>query len=504
MKRYGLLLTCSCLLACGGVGGSGGEDSANEAVVQLPQLSPMPGKIFESISGRMVASDGSPLASDYEIWLLDQTEGAFARFPLAKDGSFQIPLSILLVEHRYTLHLVRHFEVLGTLDFGELTDGVQGTLLYTGGYGFDNGDIIVTMTRRSEVDRSNPGLLGRLDGGFELKISEPLSFADLPVPIGIKSFAAVSQLIVLDPVLLWSAFYLRNLFPREYADALEQNSRIGVSLQTQREGSVGAVNLVEAPSWLAGSRLAKLDPDSSRVMADLWSSVNFEIPEVDRQTFTASVFTGSLPQPMTLGIFRVQAVTGAIYYVPRLIERIYGQPPKPIAVAVDGTVPDAMQNPIDYRQTDGPNGLLNPVCIADQGIAVVYEPPRDLVDKFVWGSGYTVVDVVLDYYGEGSNGLLQPLSVDAGDFPDGYAAVYSEPAATNPTRSWDPTTRTVRFSWSDEAAMGLTTVPLRLWSQVLLTRAAGVAVKSIRLRTYFRHIAHPGVAASALWLKQCC
>jgi hypothetical protein len=151
-----------------------------------------------------------------------------------------------------------------------------------------------------------------------------------------------------------------------------------------------------------------------------------------------------------------------------------------------------------------PQGLLTPFCYTDQGVTVDYDPPLDEDGEAIVGARYGVVAVVLDYYGVGDDGRTTLLETAAEDFPGDFAAVYTDSTATDPTRSWDPQTRTATFTWTDEAAAAMSSARLALWSEVFLEGAGGSDVSRIRLRTYFRGKDDPGEAASALWLRRGC
>jgi hypothetical protein len=137
-------------------------------------------------------------------------------------------------------------------------------------------------------------------------------------------------------------------------------------------------------------------------------------------------------------------------------------------------------------------------------VTVDYDPPLDEDGEAIVGARYGVVAVVLDYYGVGDDGRTTLLEAAAEDFAGDFAAAYTDPAAADPTRSWDPQTRTATFTWTDEAAAAMSSARLALWPEIFLESAGGSDVSRIRLRTYFRSKDDPGEAASALWLRRGC
>lgn len=492
-----------------GCGSSGAHDES-EGPTSDPSRSEQPGvvKNESDVTGRLVASDGSPWPEGYEIWLLDHSDGSFARFPLASSGEIALPLSIFRADHFYTLHLLYKLRLLGTFDFGESTDGTQATLIYDNGYGFSLGEITVPMTKRSEVDESHPNLLGSVSGGFQLDPRQNLSFANLMPPAGVEAFAVASQLIVFDPVTLLYGFYLKDLRPIEtaeqYAEALKKWSRVGVSLQSRSKDSVVNVYLDEGPEWMKGSRLAKDGAEANRGSSSLWSSSKYSLTLADDRTFAASVFTGRLPTVNSIAIFKVQPESGPTLIVPRLLERVYAQPPKPVAVAIDGSDADPVKNKIVYDEADRADGLLTPVCFGQAPVSILYELPRDTAGRFVTGPGYSLVEVILDYFGEGADGRLTSFDVDVTEYPGQFSTLHSDVSSSEPTRSWDPGVRTVAFSWAEPVQESMTTAQLKFWPEIMLRAVRGYKVSKIRLRTYFRNREHTGVAASAMWFEPDC
>lgn len=555
------LAALSCLIvACG----SSGDDSSGDAPPEDPPVQGPLGVAQPAVTltGSLYLGDTGTPAAGYELWILDHSDGGMGRFPVGTAGEIAVPLSIFRVGHRYTFHVVKGDRLLGDLDFGASTDGAQATLIYDGGYGFDLGEVIANVTSRGNVDVEDPGLGAEMGGGFSLDVDSTATFATLPPPDGVESIHFKSQLVVFDPVTLLYAFYHRDTYPERYAEALLDQSRIVVSLSTRSKHTVSRFYLYEGGQWLDASRLAASGADGSRGEAPLWSTSGHFVPEAGSKSFFASVYTGALLPENSFALFRVQPASGATLTVPRLLGRVHAVPPKPTAIALDGGTPAA----IDYAlpepstgtdsstdtatdtatetatdtatstststatmlgslqdetlererpqrvsadQTEEntaatPQGLLTPFCYADHGVTVDYAPPLDEDGEAIVGARYGVVAVVLDYYGVGDDGRNTLLETAVEDFPGDFAAAYTDPAATDPSRSWDPETRTATFTWTDEAAAAMSSARLSLWPEVFLESAGGSDVSRIRLRVYFRGKDDPGEAASAMWLRRGC
>lgn len=545
------LAALSCLIvACG----SSGDDESDAAPPEAPPTQGPPGVVQRAVAltGTLYLGDTDTPAAGYELWILDHSDGGMGTFPVGAAGEIAVPLSIFRVGHRYSFHVVKGDRLLGDLDFGASTDGAQATLIYDGGYGFALGDVIARITSRGDIDVDDPGLGAELGGGFTLDVDSTATFATLPPPDGVESFHYKSQLVVFDPITLLYAFYHRATYPERYAEALLDQSRIVVSLSTRSKDTVTRLSLYDGGQWLDASRLAEDAADASRGGAPLWSASGHIVPKTDGKSFLASVYTGALLAENSFALFRVQPASGATLTVPRLLGRVHAVPPKPTAIALDGGTPvaidyalpasstgtdsatdtatdtatgtstattlrslqtetlgseDLRRAPADRAEEDSPatpQGLLTPFCYADQGVTVDYDPPLDEDGEAIVGTRYGVVAVVLDYYGVGDDGRTTLLEAAAEDFPGDFAAAYTDPAATDPTRSWDPGTRTATFTWTDEAAAAMSSARLSLWQEVFLESAGGSDVSRIRLRTYFRGKDDPGEAASALWLRRGC
>lgn len=481
------VLVAASFIACG--------RSGDETTKPAPELPPEKGGVVnpevKAVSGGFLVDDQP--ADGAELWLFDHSEPKLARLALDGQGGFRVPINEFQDGHSYSFHFVKDYIHVADLDFSAETPGIQGRLMYQGGYGFDLGTVKAALDKHGDFDTDSM-LAGQFGGGFQLDRDGDGSFSSFPMPAELASLSFGHQLIVFDPTSLLYSFFRKSLFPALYARDLSRFSRVTVRANAASADKIGNVHIVGGRSWLKTAR-GPADQDQATSELPFWRLTDFELQSISPLSFQATVYPEFIPSTGEITVFRIHPLSGNDFDVPAKLSRVLSMPPKVIAASGDGDSAIAL----DYLASGAVDGLTNPLCQSGD-VALEVEPPRDSGFSLI-GSAFDSIQVGIDYYGT-KNGATVQLLPSPSAFPAPFSAEVEDKSLPL-ERDWDPSSRTIKFAL-DKASAGASVHDLAFWNGLFPNMILSQSVTKVRLRIYYQSSSEATISAAAFWLAKGC
>lgn len=496
MKRLNqvpILVIGACVsvwLSCG----SSGEDDRNGSGDNTQQTPPGivgQGGLTE-VKGRLVLGGGAEPANGYQVWKVDHTAGDFARQSLDSAGNFSWPLDSFTVDSIYSFYVVGpELQGFGSVDFAPSTVGVQSSVIYRGGLGFDLGELVVALATSGKGDPDRSLFESQLAGGFSLEVNSSQAFEDLAFDSGLEVLGIGRDFTILDPLTLLHGVYLRDESAPLTAAVQREGNRLRF-LATYNPNQIANVFVAEAGSWLSSTRQASYS-SGSLASAKLWSLNHNTISEVSSGKREVYVFPPEVLPAQTIVFFAVWNKSGGVQNIPVLLAPSYSVPPLLEGISLDGEEIVA----IDYS-AEQPNGVTVPFCLGAQGVSMRVTPPKDHTGTPITGESHPFIDVEIEHFSAGE--LLSVSAIDYSapldepyvfDFKNGYSLM------------WDPAAGTVRYTLA-ESVYDASSHDLSLWLDFLLEKAGEMDVSKIRLKIVFSNANGLDKSSVPLWLKRNC
>ena len=190
------------LVACGD---DGKIEHLDQPVSQPPMIVGNAGP--QQVTGQFFLGSEDHPAAGHDLWILDHTEPNYKQVRLDGNGAFRIAVSNFTTDHSYTFHLADDsWQLKGTLDLAKDSEGLQSSVRYGGGFGFDLGKVILGEDGFGRSDSSSEALQGTIGGGFQLDQEAKLSLQSFGTGEVFEQVAFGSVLRVLDrnTLLDWS------------------------------------------------------------------------------------------------------------------------------------------------------------------------------------------------------------------------------------------------------------------------------------------------------------
>lgn len=479
-----------------GCGGGGTTNHGEEFPVEAPPKAVDP--LAANVRGRFKTAAGDLPQGHFEVWLFDHTTSGLSRQQLGEHGSLVIPINAFSIDHDYSLHLVADFRVMGDIDMSSIVSGKQSLFHYSGGEGFDLGDVVVSTDKWGRLASQAP-LVGAIGGGFSIVADGNGAFGAFPLPKWLSSAWFGSQLIVTNAEMLLKAFYGRETAPELYQREVRRSSRLAIEVHGAGSGQVAGAFVAEAGTWLVGARLpAGADP--SPETAALWlqpGGGGAPLATKDQVTFTASVYAPDLSRLGEAAILRtVPADGGGGIMVPVQVPRLVSMPPQVLAVSGSGATPAA----IAYGSAAA-DGLSKPICRTD-ALVIKVAMPLDENGQAIPATVLNRIDVMVEYFVM-QNGRTVGMAASADQFSAPFNASVKDDTLPGISRSWDPATATARFDLGASATASLQPT-IALWSQLFPATIKGQTVTNVRLSIVMKSTAEATAAGTLLWLANNC
>ena len=493
LHQIPMALAIACVAIWFSCGSSGKDDQggAEGNGQQTPPGTVGQGGLTE-VKGRFVLGEGGKPASGYQIWKIDHTLGEYVRKILDSTGSFSWPLDTFTVDSIYSFYVVGpELQAFGSVDFGPSTAGVQSSVIYSGGLGFDLGELVVALATSGKGDPALSSFAVELAGGFSLEENSTQTFEDLSLKGGLTTLGIGRDFTVFDPLSLPHGVYLHGENSPLTAEAMREASRLRF-IATYNPDQIANIFVAEAGSWLSGARLASYS-GGSRASAVLWSLSSNTLPEVSAGKRAAYVFPPEALPAQTIVLFSVWNATGEVQSVPALLAPSYTVPPLLTGISLDAGAITV----IDYS-TEEPNGVTVPFCIGTSDISFQVTPPKDSTGIPITGESHPYIDVEIEHYS--AEGLLTVSAFDY-DAPLNELYTYDIPGSYHLT--WNPVEGKIRYTLADDV-YDLAVHDLDFWLELLLEKVGDQNVNKIRLKIVFSHVNGRDQSGVPVWLKRNC
>ena len=392
---------------------------------------------LNTVSG-VITVGGSPRSGVF-VAAVDLTDGKRKQSVTSDSGTWTFKSSDFIQDHEYSFHLFDENQVaLAVVDFSS-SSGLQGALLYNGGYGMDVGKIDLPLDKLGLIDlttlRVSPPV-GSLGGGFSVvqgksgKVNE-IEFPDFMD--GSKSGFGHSLVCTL-PADVLSGFYLRANNSQAYQQAL--NKYTGFFLHyVPSEGKELKQLWAALPSnWMLLARkkkdmfespLNEIPWDSTKryISAELGGIAgDFSLPRLPCYGCTIDMYISEVSEPRDRTLS--QGISDIVIMIPKLIAASKGA-----------------SYTIDYINSTLTNGLNKPFVLVANSSPLSLTFERPLIENSEIPTGARKIYIKMKYSYLGS-----PVAPAASDFPSPYNQDY-----VSGDYAWSVEKNTIQLDFSDGA-----------------------------------------------------
>ena len=283
MMIFKYFIYCMLLIftACSGEG-----DSSITEDKFIPSDPSLDGIVSTDLKAKF-EKDGLP-TSEYSLRLYNLDSYSFVDLETLPSGRVFGSVEDLSYGTSYSFAVVSESgRLIGFLDFSG-SDGLQGAIVYDGGFGFDIGTIQITSQNGSEQLATEHLSIG---GSFYIDTTQSGELNSTAVPEGLSDLLVGRQLIVTDSVDLYNLFVESDFGSDEYSYGLTKYSSIFIHPKYKNTPEYRNVNLARFYGWVTGASV-EYDIFDQSEDRQLWSDTNFAIP-LSNSDYGMSIFVNS-------------------------------------------------------------------------------------------------------------------------------------------------------------------------------------------------------------------
>ena len=491
----GYVLASAILIGCGD---EGKPESPPPAEPTPPLIVGNAGP--RQVTGRFFLGDTDHPASGHDLWILDHTESSYKQVRLGGDGAFRMGINNFATDHTYTFHLADSSWLLkGTLDLAVDSEGLQSSVRYGGGFGFDLGDVILGDDGFGRSNIANDALQAAVGGGFQLNQEAEFSMQSFGKGEVFEQIAFGSVLRVLDRQTLLTSLYLGETNPSSLQTMLKERSGFRLTIGTKEDRSLQSARLFQANSWRTAVRLMD-HPEDNYGGGRLWKATGYVLSAASNNTHqpaeeaaTTIKFEGRSGGLLSRGemiLLSLQPLDHPHRFIPKALDYVIARPPMIDAVA-KGHLGAFKQ--IDYASTDE-NGLSRPFCGIDS-TAFAINWPRDGRGEAINADRMHRIEIKLNVHG--LDGQL--ISLVTKDWPAPYHTVVEEVDRFGSTRKWSPTSSTLTYRVLD--LMNITQAKVEIPRELLAATIGDHVVEEVQATISFIDETTTSESAVRTWMK---
>lgn len=452
-----ILLTLSCIGCSKNANHAGTNDGTGDPTDQDSGV--------QTVSG-VITVGGSPKAGIF-VAAVDLTEGKRKLVVSSETGAWVFQKSDFIENHEYSFHLFDADQVsLAIVDFSS-SDGLQGALLYNGGYGMDVGTIDLILDKLGQIDlvslRTTPPLAS-LGGGFSVVQGKSGKINEIEFPEFMDSSQSGfgHSLICTLAADVLNGFYLKATNSQAYQSALNKYSGFFLHFVPSEGKELKQLWAAIPSNWMLLAR-KKSDMFESPLNAIPWDTTkryiaaesgkvfgDFSLPRYPCYGCTIDMYVSEISDPLNRTL--TQGISDRVIMIPKLISASKGS-----------------SYSIDYTSNTLTNGLNRPFVLGanTSPLSLIFERP--LIENSEVPTGARKIFVKIKY-----SNLGAAVTPAASDFSSPYNQDY-----TNGGTKWSVEKKTFEIDFIDDATV--LTDTLTIPDEVLLRSYTGIDTVTIQV-----------------------